>query len=229
MPFIFGRFAIAPLSAAAVAFSAFAAHAADVPPDPASAVPSISVMVVDSQRVMQQSKAGKIIQTQVKQRADTYQKGIAKQEAELSAAQQDLQKQQAILAQDAFAAKVKEFEGRFGEARRKAQQSQQELVQGENEARGKELVALRQILEDLARERHANLVLDRAAVMIFDEHFDVTEEVIKRLDQKMPTLTVSFPDLSQAQASAPAAPGAQSAPAAPAAPNTKKAPPKKPN
>ncbi|HZS83717.1 MAG TPA: OmpH family outer membrane protein [Stellaceae bacterium] len=177
--------AVALLAAGSIAS---AASAADAPAAP----PAINVMVVDTARVLHESKAGKAIESQLRQRYTSYQQSISKQEADLASAQQELQKQKAILAQDAFAEKVKEFETRYGEARQKAQESQRELVQGENEAKGKVLVAMRQILEEMARERHANLVLDRTVVMIFDAHFEVTDDVIKRLDEKMPTLTVSF-------------------------------------
>ena len=54
-------------------------------------------------------KAGKAIQTQMQQQATAYQKNIAQQEQELIAAQQELQRQQTILSQDAFEAKRKEF------------------------------------------------------------------------------------------------------------------------
>jgi outer membrane protein len=52
--------------------------------------------------------------------------------------------------------------------------------------------AVLQILNDVAKERSANLVLDKAVVVMFDNSADVTDEVIKRLDEKLPTMTVSF-------------------------------------
>jgi Skp family chaperone for outer membrane proteins len=209
MRFVFVRCAILVTTALTLGSLGSVAHAVDAPS-------AVNVIVVDQARVLHESKAGKAIEAQLQQRYASYQQSLSKQETELASAQQDLQKQQSILAQDAFAAKVKEFEGRYGEARRKAQESQREFVEGENQARAKVLTAVRQILEDMVREHNANLVLDRAAVMIFDSRFEVTDEVIKRLDEKMPTFTVSFPT---------AAPAA----AATAAPGAKKPPPKKPN
>jgi outer membrane protein len=216
MRFVFVRCAILVTTALALGSLGSVAHAADAPL-------AVNVIIVDQARVLHESKAGKAIEAQLQQRYASYQQNISKQEADIASAQQDLQKQQSILAQDAFAAKVKEFEGHYGEARRRAQESQREFVEGENDARAKVLTAVRQILEDMVREHNANLVLDRAAVMIFDSRFEVTDEVIKRLDEKMPTFTVNFPPVGRTQAPAAAAT------AAPSAPGAKKPPPKKPN
>jgi outer membrane protein len=203
MRFVFVRSALLVATLLTLGSAASEVHAADPPP-------AINVIIVDQARVLHDSKVGKAILAQLQQRDASYQQSISKQEQELAAAQQDLQKQQSILAQDAFAAKVKEFEGRYTEARRKAQESQRELVDGENDARAKVLDAVRQILEDMVREHSANLVLDRGNVLIFDTRFEVTDEVIKRLDEKMPTYTVNFATKAPAaSATAPGTPGAK--------------------
>src|ERR1700681_4038293 len=102
----------------AVSAPAPASLAADQP-----AGQSLVVIVVDTARVVQESKAGKTIQSQMQQQVSTYQKSITKQDEELSTAQQDLQRQQAILSQDAFAVKLKEFDQRVSDARKRAQEA----------------------------------------------------------------------------------------------------------
>jgi Skp family chaperone for outer membrane proteins len=182
----------------AVGSAGGAARAADPPHAPTS----VKVIVVDTQRVIHESKAGKAIEAQLQQRFAAYQKDFAKQEAELKSNRQALQKQQSILAQDAFTAKAKEFDMHVGEVGRSEKQAQRALLIAQNEAMAKEIGAIREILEEIAKKRGANLVLDRAAVMFFDVAFDVTDEVLKRLDEKMPTFTVKFP--SPGQVSTPA-------------------------
>ncbi len=60
-----------------------------------------------------------------------------------------------------------------------------------------------QIIADIAKERKANLVLPRSDLVLFDKRFEVTDEVLQQLDQKLPALTVRF----AAPAAAPAIPG----------------------
>ncbi len=212
MPVVFRRYPVAVTIAAWMIAASLPVLAADPPP-----AQSIVVVVVDTQRVLEESKAGKTIQSQMQQQVSTYQKNISKQDQDLSAAQQDLQRQQAILAQDAFALKVKEFDQRVNEARKRAQEAQQNLSESQRAAIGKVEYAMLQVVADLAKERGANLVLNKSTVVMFDTHFDVSDEVIKRLDDKLPAVTVSF-DRPPANAT----PGGAATPAKPAANTPKK-------
>jgi outer membrane protein len=176
----------------AVAVAAWAA-AAGLPASAADPAPqNIHVVVLDTQRVMQESKAGKAISSQMQQQISVYQKTISKQDEELSAAQQDLQRQQTILAQDAFALKLKDFDQRVSDARKRAQEAQLHLQDGQREAIAKVEDVMLHIVADLAKERGANLILNKATVVMFDTHFDVSDDVIKRLDEKLPTVAVNF-------------------------------------
>jgi hypothetical protein len=61
------------------------------------------------------------------------------------------------------------------------------------------------------------LVFQRADLVLFDQSFDVTDEVLQKLDEQMPTLTVNFATPTPPPpAPAPAAAAAQPAPSAPA-------------
>jgi outer membrane protein len=206
------RFSLAVMLAAGATVAGLPTHGADQP-----LVQPVTVLVVDMQRVLQESKAGKMIQSQMQQQVSTYQKTLAKQDQELAATQQDLQRQQSILAQDAFAVKVKEFEQHVKDASKRAQEAQQTLSESRNEAVGKVDTAMLQVIDGLAKERGANLIVNRGAVVMFDVRMDVSDEVIKRLDEKLPAVTVSF---NRPASGAPggAAPAAVAAPAvAPAA------------
>jgi len=207
MPVVFRRYPVAVTIAAWMIAASLPVLAADPPP-----AQSIVVVVVDTQRVLEESKAGKTIQSQMQQQVSTYQKNISKQDQDLSAAQQDLQRQQAILAQDAFALKVKEFDQRVNEARKRAQEAQQNLSESQRAAIGKVEYAMLQVVADLAKERGANLVLNKSTVVMFD-----SDEVIKRLDDKLPAVTVSF-DRPPANAT----PAGAATPAKPAANTPKK-------
>jgi hypothetical protein len=48
------------------------------------------------------------------------------------------------------------------------------------------------IIADIAKERRANMVLQRTELVLFDRGFDVTDEVMQKLDEQMPVLTVNF-------------------------------------
>lgn len=80
------------------------------------------------------------------------------------------------------------------------------------------------IITDIAKDRKANLVFQRSELVLFDQGFDVTDQVLQKLDEQMPTLTVNFvapvvanaPDQGATPAQAPAQPAAAAAPKPPA-------------
>jgi hypothetical protein len=74
------------------------------------------------------------------------------------------------------------------------------------------------IIADIAKQRKANLVFQRADLVLFDQSFDVTDEVLQKLDEQMPALTVNF----VAPVTPPAPGGPATQPAATAAPKSKK-------
>ena len=72
------------------------------------------------------------------------------------------------------------------------------------------------IITDIAKDRKVNMVFQRSELVLFDQGFDVTDEVLKKLDEQLPTLTVNF-----------VAPVASNPPAAAAQPASATQPPAK--
>jgi outer membrane protein len=166
-------------------------------PTQALAAPTVTVIVVDPDRILQESKVGKSVQAQIQEKASSYQKNVSQQEQELYSERQEIEKQRSILAQDAFAVKAKEYEQKVAEAGKKAQNAEREIAQGRNQALGRIINSIEEIVQEIAKERNANLVVTKQSVMFFDPSFDVTEETVKRLDKVLPSLTVSFTPVAQ--------------------------------
>jgi len=183
-----GRLAVVALLAALAAPPSGTALAADAP----SAGPAAIVLVIDPDRVRADSKAGKAIQSQLQQRYNEYQQALKKQDGDLLAAQQELQRQQAILAPEAFATRAKEFDQKVAEARKWAQETKGQIDQAQLDALKKLDAAMIEVVAGVTKERGANLVLTSAAAMIFETKFEVTDEAIKRLDEKLPSVAVNF-------------------------------------
>jgi outer membrane protein len=206
----FGGFA--GVLAAALLTAASPGYAADAPaaPAPTSAgqTPAPTLIVLDFERILQESKAGKSVSQQLQQRAATFQKAFQQQEAELNTAQQELVRQQSILAQDAFSAKARDLQRRSDELREKEAQANGALQQSNRDAIVRIQQTIKPVLEEIMKERGANVVLTRGAVMLIsDDRFDVTEDALKRLDEKLPTLAVTV-----AEPTAPAPAAAKPAP-----------------
>jgi len=181
----------------------------------------LTVMVVDVQALLQNSKAAKMVRGQIEQKRNEYTKEISHQEEALRAERDTLQRQQASMSADALNQKGREFQQKVNDLERNVQGKRQALEKSNGEALSKIQEQMLKIIADIAKDRKANLVFQRADLVLFVQSFDVTDEVLQKLDELMPTLTVDFTVPPPAATPNPPAPVAQPTAAAPAKPKKK--------
>lgn len=195
----FVRMALAASALAAAPFilsgAAIAQTAPAVPAAPAQAEklePPV-IMVVDVQKILQESEASKGIQKTVESQRDTYQKEISALEDKLRTAEQELRKQQTVLAPDALAQRRRDFEKQVGDLQRTVQNRKRALDTALNQAMGQVQKRMLEIITDLARTRGANIVLARHQFVIVEQSLDETDTVLTRLNKDLPKVAVNIP------------------------------------
>jgi len=186
------------------------ARAQQTPPAAAPAVSTgLNVLVVDVQSLLQNSKSAKMVRQQIEAKRAEYAKDISHQEEALRQERDALQRQQSQLSSEQLNQKGREFQQKVNDLDKSVQGKRQALERSNAEALEKIQEAMLKIITDIAKERKANLVFQRSELVLFDQGFDVTDEVLQKLDEQLPTLTVNF-----------VAPAAANAPAAQATPTT---------
>src|ERR1700685_554751 len=91
-------------------------------PAPAPAIPqSLTIMVVDVQALLQNSKAAKMVRQQIEGKRAEYAKEISHQEEELRRERDTLQRQQASLTAEQLNAKGREFQTKVNDLDRDVQ------------------------------------------------------------------------------------------------------------
>jgi outer membrane protein len=192
-----------------------AARAQQAPPAPGGQ-PALTIMVVDVQALLQNSKSAKMVRQQIEQKRAEYAKEISHQEETLRQERDALQRQQASLSADALNQKGREFQQKVNDLDRNVQSKRQALERSNAEALEKIQEVMLKIITDIAKDRKANLVFQRSELVLFDQNFDVTDEVLQKLDEQLPTLTVNFAapvaNNTTPPAAQPAAAAAQPAP-----------------
>jgi outer membrane protein len=210
------------LAGSAVAQGPPAPPAPPQEPPPSAPLPTgqnLTVMVVDVQALLQNSKAAKMVRSQIEQKRGEYTKDISHQEESLRAERDALQRQQASLSPEALNQKGHDFQQKVNDLERNVQGKRQALEKSNGDALQKIQEEMLKIIADIAKQRKANLVFQRTDLVLFDQAFDVTDEVLQKLDEQMPTLTVNF--VAPVPPSASASPPAPAAPSSPAPPNPK--------
>jgi outer membrane protein len=219
-----GLFLVAAIAIAgsAQAQQAPAAPAASAAPQSASPQ-SINVMVVDVQTLMRKSKAAVMVRQQLEQKRAEYAKEMSKQDETLRHESENLQRQASSLSPEALNQKKREFQQKLSEFDKSVQSKRQALERSDAEASEKIQTVIRDIITEMATEKNVNLVFQSTQLVMFSPGFDVTDGVLQKLDERLPSLTANVVEQPVANGPA-AAPAAQpaSASAQPAAPPKKK-------
>ncbi|HEY0525400.1 MAG TPA: OmpH family outer membrane protein [Stellaceae bacterium] len=185
---------------------------------PAVAAGSLSIIVVDVSALMRDSKAAKSIAQQMEQFHNGFTKDLQKQEGDLRAAKEEIDRQRTILAPDVLNERVKDFQQKYVELERNSQAKRDVLARTNQTAMKQVVDKMLLIVSDIATERKANIVLPKSEVVLVDKGLDVTDETMKRLDQALPAVTVKLEAAAPMAANQPSS----SAPAAPAQAASKK-------
>jgi outer membrane protein len=170
---------------------------AQAPPIPAAPAASgsptsLTVLVVDVQSLLQNSKAAKMVRQQIEQKRSEYAKEISHQEEGLRQERDALQRQQSSLSAEAMNQKGREFQQKVNELDRNVQSKRQALEKSNADALEKIQQSMLKIIGDIAKDRKANLVFQRSELVLYDQAFDVTDSVLQKLDEELPTMTVDF-------------------------------------
>ena len=158
-----------------------------------TAAPAASVLIVDVQKILEDSKAAKTVQTAVDKQRAAYQNDISKQENALRTADQELLRQRATLSAEAFEKKRQELDQQAGTLRRDVQTKRQQLDRMFQTSMNTVRTNLLQVIDEIANERKATLVLTKSQVLLAAKEYDITEEALKRLNAKLPTVAVEPP------------------------------------
>lgn len=156
------------------------------------ALADMSVGVVNIAKIMKESKAASSVRTQLQAKQKSFQADLDSKEKELYAEDQSLVKAKDKTDKAAFEKKVKDFREKAAKEQRGVQQKKAELDKafaGALEDIQKNVI---DITKQVAAEKKMNLVLSSAQVLYSDDTLDITDEVLKRLDAKLPSVSVKF-------------------------------------
>jgi len=157
---------------------------------------TLEIAVVDVQRILRDSAASRNIRPQLEKLKQDFQARFKKQEEVLRAANQDLNRQRAILSPEAYEAQRKAFRARASEAQREVQAARRQFDSALATAMRRVHTTLLGITQKYAQEKGIKLILPRSGVLLMKPSFDITAELLKRLDKQLPSLKVELPPAS---------------------------------
>jgi outer membrane protein len=156
----------------------------------AQKLPTAVAAVINYQRILDEAAAARSIRDQIEVRRKAYQEEIGKEEQRLHEADKEFAKQRSLLTAEAFAEKRREFERQVADVQRLVQERRRELDSASAAALKQVQDALIEVVTSIAEERGFNLVLPSSQVLFFARKIDLTDEVLAKLDERLPDVRV---------------------------------------
>ena len=162
----------------------------------ASALAQSTILVVDTAKVYNDSSVGQHVTRQVKSMATSTESQLKAQASPLESRAKTLEslttgKTPQQLAQDAsFKSQYESFQKDTFKLQQDAAIAQRELQITEAKARQLVTAKMKTIIDQIARERNADVVLEKQLV-IYGEPADITSTVLSRLNSQMTTVPVT--------------------------------------
>jgi len=163
---------------------------------PAALADGNTIAVVNIQKITTEAGAAKSVREQLESKYKAFQADISKREGQLQKEDQELGKQQSVLSKSAFDEKARTFRKKVTEVQKEAQSKKALLDNASARAWGEIQKTVTDIVADLAKEKGFLVAISSQSptsqVLYADSSLDITDEVLKRLNQKLPKLDVKF-------------------------------------
>jgi outer membrane protein len=152
----------------------------------APAAAEFKVGIVDLQRALNESSAGKRAKEQFKVEFDRMQGSLKGEKDRLDRLKEDLEKQSVVLKEEERKTKAEEFERKRRDLRRKLEDSDAELRKKDSELTGEILKELATVIQEIGERQGYTLILENSssAVLYGNKTIDMTDEVIRTFDAR---------------------------------------------
>ncbi len=169
--------------AAALLITPVVAHAEEV---------KYSFGVIDMTRVMKETDAAKGIFKALETKRGEYEKQIQKEGDSLQQQEKDIVAKKPKMSEEEFNKARKDFEEKLVKAQKMVQERKQTLDKGMADGINKLRREAAKVTADVAKERGYSAVLTQDAVVLADPSFDVTDEVVKRLNANVKQIDIKW-------------------------------------
>ncbi|WP_281685253.1 OmpH family outer membrane protein [Thalassobaculum salexigens] len=151
--------------------------------------------VVDVQGALRNSDAAKEIQAKINERRQAYQRQVTEEEKALRASEQELQQLRSTLAPEAYQQRLRAFRDRVTGVQKSVQERRRALDQSFTNAMNKVRDVLVSVIAEIADERGAKVVLFKDHIVIAEKSLDFSDEALRRLNERLPSVPVDLPPL----------------------------------
>ena len=147
----------------------------------------IKVAVIDVNKVLNESEAGKAAKKKMEDRYEELKKQIDKKSDETRTMKEDLDKQKILLGKEKLKEKEDALNARVAELRQLTQEAEKEMQNRQNELTRDILKVIEGQVDKVVKDEKIDLVLERTSGVIhFDPSMDITGKVLDLVNKEKP-------------------------------------------
>lgn len=154
--------------------------------------PNTSIAIVDLNLILSDSKAAKGAAKQFDIIQKTTEDEMVSSDKKMLDERNKLIEQQSVIAPEAFELKAKDYEKKLQDYQSEKQLKLRKLEGALQNARNKILENVKPILEELSKELGVTVILEKNSVLLSASNMDITNDVIKKLNKKLPKIKVTL-------------------------------------
>ena len=143
------------------------------------------IAYLDLDNVVSNTKAGKLIINELKKSKKTTLSKFEKKEKELKKIENDINKQKNILSEDELKKKITNFRKEISIFQNDKQKVINEFNQKKIDEFNKFFKKITPLIENYAKEKKIDIVLDRKNIFLASKKKDITQEIIKIIDSNI--------------------------------------------
>lgn len=153
---------------------------------PAWAQEKIKIGLIDVQRAISDSQAGKKAREKFQAQVKKAEADLLRQKQEVEKLKSDVDKKGPLLKEDDRKNLEKEFQKRYVIYQRDMRDSQEELRQKEGEMTADILKELETVVAEIGKNEKFTLILERSQLLYSDQAVDITNKVIELYNNRSP-------------------------------------------
>jgi Skp family chaperone for outer membrane proteins len=151
-----------------------------------------SIAIIDTQLLLEKAEAAKSARQQIEKLRADIMLSMGAEQQEIRQMGQALAKDRASLGEEVFQQRMRDVMQKNSDYQRSVQERQHKLDAASRAAAQKVEVVVHEIVDEFKKERNYALVVVRSATMGKPTVPDITQDVLGRLDRRMPTVEVTL-------------------------------------
>jgi outer membrane protein len=147
----------------------------------------IKIGIVDLQKALNESEAGKQAKKDLEEIIKAKQKLIDQKGREIEKLKEEIDKQASVLSEKALRQKQDELDRKMRDYKRFVQDAQDEVKRKEAQLTEEILKELRKVIDEIGKKENFTLILEKVegVVLYIDETVDITQKVIETYNKKI--------------------------------------------